>query len=164
MFLLCLLKSDTQTVKSAVAAKNLFSSVYVIGTTYFNKCSLFLVITGRGYFSKTIIVILSFFSTAMFLCSLKRVIYCECVFYCLISAILIPKLKYHANTKVPEWSSHISNFYIMVFWSTFSFWCTTFSFMNENFLAFWKLLKILKAYFWHKLMFLQIVYSAYKIT
>ena len=33
------------------AAKTLFSSVYVIGTTFFAECFLFYVITGTHYFS-----------------------------------------------------------------------------------------------------------------
>ena len=40
------------------AAKSLFSSVYVIGTTCFDECFLFYVISGRHYFSWKFIVIL----------------------------------------------------------------------------------------------------------
>ena len=40
------------------AAKSLFSSVYVIGTTCFDECFLFFVISGWHYFSWKFIVIL----------------------------------------------------------------------------------------------------------
>ena len=50
----------------------------------------------------------------------------DCIYF------LSPQYTKVGNTKVPEWSSHISNFYIMIFWSNFVFWCTTFFFMNEK--------------------------------
>ena len=50
VFLICLKRNNSETFKSIATAKNLFSSVYVIGTTFFDKCFLFLVITGRRCF------------------------------------------------------------------------------------------------------------------
>ena len=56
-----------------VNVKNFSSSVYLIGTTCFNDCFLFHVITGRHYFSYKFPVRLWFFSTAILLLrSLKR--------------------------------------------------------------------------------------------
>ena len=43
-------KVTTHKFSNAAAAKNVFSSAYVIGTTYFDECFLFHVITGRHYF------------------------------------------------------------------------------------------------------------------
>ena len=50
VFLLCLKTNDSQIVKSIAAAQKLFSSVYVIGTTHFDKCFSFHVIAGRRCF------------------------------------------------------------------------------------------------------------------
>ena len=44
-------KETTHKPLQVPAAKTLFSSVYVIGTTCFDECFLFYVITGRHYFS-----------------------------------------------------------------------------------------------------------------
>ena len=55
-YLVC--KETTNKLLKAVALKNLFSSVYVIGTTYFDECFLFYVITGRHYFPWKFIVTL----------------------------------------------------------------------------------------------------------
>ena len=63
-FLLCLKRNDSPTFKSTATAKNLFSSVHVIGTTSFEK----------------FIVTLRFFSIAMFLRWLKNVIWNKFVF------------------------------------------------------------------------------------
>ena len=49
-FSLCLKRNNPQTLKVA-AAKTLFSSVYVIGTTCYDECFLFSLITGRHCFS-----------------------------------------------------------------------------------------------------------------
>ena len=49
LFLLCLRRSNPQPLKMA-AAKSRFSNVYVIGTTCFDECFLFRVITRRHYF------------------------------------------------------------------------------------------------------------------
>ena len=46
VFLLCLKGNDPQTFKSS-SRKNLFSTVYAIGTTYFHEYLLFFVITER---------------------------------------------------------------------------------------------------------------------
>ena len=54
-------KETTHKPLKVAAAKTLFSSVYVIGTTCFNECFLFYVITGRHYFSWKINVNLRFF-------------------------------------------------------------------------------------------------------
>ena len=48
VFLLYLKRNDPQTFKSGSWK---FSSVYVVGTTCFDECFLFYVITGRHYFS-----------------------------------------------------------------------------------------------------------------
>ena len=58
--LLCLKRNDLQTLV-LVAAKALFSSVYVIGTNCSDGCFLFYVITGRHYFSSKINVTLRSF-------------------------------------------------------------------------------------------------------
>ena len=50
VFLLCLQMNDSRTFKSGTC-KTLFSSVYITGTTCFDECFLFYVITGRYYFS-----------------------------------------------------------------------------------------------------------------
>ena len=50
LFLLFLKRNNSQTFKSIATAKNLFSSVYVIGTACFDKLFLFHVTTGRQYF------------------------------------------------------------------------------------------------------------------
>ena len=50
VFLLCLKTNGSQIVKSIAAAQKLFSSVYVIGTTHFDKCFSFHVIAGRRCF------------------------------------------------------------------------------------------------------------------
>ena len=50
VFLLCPKTNDSQIVKSIAAAQKLFSSVYVIGTTHFDKCFSFHVIAGRRCF------------------------------------------------------------------------------------------------------------------
>ena len=44
-------KETTHKSLKVVPAKTLFSSVYVIGTTSFDECFLFYVISGRYYFS-----------------------------------------------------------------------------------------------------------------
>ena len=49
VLLLCLKRNDSKTSKVATA-KKLFSSMYVAGTTFFNECFLFHVITGRHLF------------------------------------------------------------------------------------------------------------------
>ena len=48
--LLCLKKTTHKPIKVA-AAKNLFSSGYVFGSTYFDEYFLFHMITGKQYFS-----------------------------------------------------------------------------------------------------------------
>ena len=55
------LKETTHKPLKVAAAKTLFSSVYVIGTTCFDECFLFYVITGRHYFSWKFIITLRFF-------------------------------------------------------------------------------------------------------
>ena len=65
------------------SAKTLFSSVYVIGTNYFDECFLFYVITGRQYFLWKINVTFRFFLSAMLLQSLKPVLWKKSVFYVL---------------------------------------------------------------------------------
>ena len=60
------------------AAKSLFSSVYVIGTTCFDECFLFYVIPGRHYFSWKFIVTLILLKrhvAAFFEASFKRSLY-----------------------------------------------------------------------------------------
>ena len=49
IFLLCEKRNDLQTFTKPAAKP--FSSVYVVGTTCFDECFLFYVITGRHYFS-----------------------------------------------------------------------------------------------------------------
>ena len=76
-------KETTHKPLKVAAAKTLFSSVYVIGTTCFNECFLFYVITGRHYFSWKINVNLRFFLSAMLLLSLKLLFWKKSVFYAL---------------------------------------------------------------------------------
>ena len=65
----------------AASAKNVFTSVYVIGTFCFDKCFLFYVITGRHFLYKKFIVTQRLFATAMLLRSLKQVFWKKPVFY-----------------------------------------------------------------------------------
>ena len=51
VFLVCL-KKTTHKPSNVEASKNFFSSVYIIGTTCFDKGFLFRVISGRQYFLK----------------------------------------------------------------------------------------------------------------
>ena len=51
IFLLCLKRNDPHKPLKVAAANILFSSVYVIGTTCFDECFSFYVITKRHYFS-----------------------------------------------------------------------------------------------------------------
>ena len=60
-FLYLVWKETTHKPLTVAAAKNLFSSVYFIGTTCFNECFLFYVIPGRHYSSWKFIVTLRFF-------------------------------------------------------------------------------------------------------
>ena len=76
-------KETTHKPLKVAAAKTLFSSVYVIGTTCFDECFLFYVITGRHYFSWKINVNLRFFLSAMLLLSLKLLFWKKSVFYAL---------------------------------------------------------------------------------
>ena len=55
------LKETTYKPLKVAAAKTFFFSVYVVGTTCFDECFLFYVITGRHYFSKKFIVTLRLF-------------------------------------------------------------------------------------------------------
>ena len=54
-------KETTHKTLKVVAANSLFSSVYVIGTTCFDECFSFSVITKKHYFSWKFIVTLNFF-------------------------------------------------------------------------------------------------------
>ena len=78
---------------------------------------------------------------------------------------LISKLKYNANTKVTEWSSHhISNKLLYHYFLNYFYFL-----MHHIFLYEWKVFKILKTsleacFFWHELIFFQKVYSANSIT
>ena len=76
--------------KVAATRRNFFSSVHVIFITCFDKCCLFYVIAGRCCFSIKI-YLYPVSSTAMFLQSLKQVIWKKSVFHFL-----------------PVWSSRIS--------------------------------------------------------
>ena len=107
-FLLCLEGNDSQTFKSIATAEKHFFGVYVIGTTYFNKLFLFHVTTERQCFLQKFIVTLRLFSTAMFVCCLKQVIWNKSVFYFVSqqyqyqSTVQIPRLQnetltYHQN-------------------------------------------------------------------
>ena len=66
MFLRCLKIINSQTFNSS-NIKNLLASIYVIETTFFDKCFLFHVITGRHWILQKFIVIKRFFSTVMLL-------------------------------------------------------------------------------------------------
>ena len=90
-------KETTHKPLKVAAAKTLFSSVYVIGTTCFDECFLFYVITGIQYFSRKINVTLRFFLSAMLLLSLRPVFWKRSVFY-----VLSPQWQYDANTWVPK--------------------------------------------------------------
>ena len=57
----------------APAAKKLFCSMSVIGTTCLDECYLFCVATGKHYFSWKLIVKFKVFLNAMLLLSLKEV-------------------------------------------------------------------------------------------
>ena len=74
-------KETTHKPLKVAPAKTLFSSVYVIGTTCFNECFSFYVITRRHCFSWKINVTLRFFLSAMLLLSLKQVSWMKFVFY-----------------------------------------------------------------------------------
>ena len=65
VFLLCLKRNDPQTFNVA-APKSLFSSVYIIGRTCFDKRFSFYVITGRHYFSWKFIVTLGLFQASFY--------------------------------------------------------------------------------------------------
>ena len=54
-FIYCLKRNDSQTFKSIATAKKLFSSVYVLGTTCFDKLFLFHVTTDVFYKSLLLI-------------------------------------------------------------------------------------------------------------
>ena len=54
-FLLYLEKNKSQIFKSIATAKNLFSSVYVVGTNCFAELFLFHVATGRQCFYKSLL-------------------------------------------------------------------------------------------------------------
>ena len=58
--LLCLKKTTHKPIKVA-AAKNLFSSRYVFGSTYFDECFLFHMITGKQYFHKSLSLLWNIF-------------------------------------------------------------------------------------------------------
>ena len=82
------------------AAKFLFSSVYVIGTTCFDECFLFYVISGRHYFPWKFIVILIILNphvATFFEASVLKEVRILSVFY-----IVSPQWQYDANTKVPK--------------------------------------------------------------
>ena len=66
-------------------AKMSFPSVYIIDTTYFNECFLFLLITGRHYFLHKFIVTQRFGETAMLLCSFSV---CDCSTFSFTNAIV----------------------------------------------------------------------------
>ena len=68
-FFYFLLKETIHKPLKVVAGKTHFSSVYVIGTIYFDECYLFYVTTGRRYFTFYSEIALS----AMLLLSLKPV-------------------------------------------------------------------------------------------
>ena len=77
--------------------------MYVIGTTCFDECFLFHVITERHYFLYKFIVTQSFFATTTFLLSLKQVFWKKSVFYLRylhnnIAMLLIPKVQHKAST------------------------------------------------------------------
>ena len=73
-------KETTHKPFQVPAAKTLFSSVHVIGTTCFDECFLFYVITGRHYFSWKIYDNLRFFLSAMLPLSLKPVFWNKSIF------------------------------------------------------------------------------------
>ena len=61
VFLLCLKRNDSQTIKSGSCKKILFSNVYAIAITCFHECFLFYVIDGRHWLSWKFVVTLRFF-------------------------------------------------------------------------------------------------------
>ena len=50
-------KEATPKPSNVATAKNIFSSVYILVTTCFDKCFLFHVITGRRYFYKSLLML-----------------------------------------------------------------------------------------------------------
>ena len=76
-------KETTHKPLKVAAAKSLFSSVYIIGTTCFGECFSFYVITKRHYFSWKFIVTLRLFLSAIFLLFLKPVFWKKSVIYAL---------------------------------------------------------------------------------
>ena len=76
-------KETTHKPLKVAAAKTLFFSVFVIGTTCFDECFLLYVINARHYFSWKVNVTLWFFLSAMLLLSLKPVFWKKSMFYTL---------------------------------------------------------------------------------
>ena len=76
-------KKRPQKPLKVAATKTLISNVYVIGTTCFDECVLFYVITGRHYFSWKINVNMRIFLNVMLMPSLKPVFWKKSVFYAL---------------------------------------------------------------------------------
>ena len=73
-------KETTHKPLKVAAIKILFSSVYVIGTTCFDKCFIFYVISGRHCLPWKINVTLRFFLGAILLLTLKQVLWKKSVF------------------------------------------------------------------------------------
>ena len=78
-------KEITHKPLKVAAAKSLFSSVYIIGTTCFNECFSFYVVSKRITFCESS-SLLWYFLGAMLLLSLKSVFWKKSVF-CVISTI-----------------------------------------------------------------------------
>ena len=75
-------KGTTHEPLKVAAAENLFSSVYIIGTTCFNECFSFYVVSKRITFCESS-SLLWYFLGAMLLLSLKPMFWKKSVFYAL---------------------------------------------------------------------------------
>ena len=73
-------RNVSQTLKKAAANKS-FPSVYIIDTTCFDECFLFVVVNGRHSFLYILTVIQRFGATAMLLRSLKQLLWKKSVIY-----------------------------------------------------------------------------------
>lgn len=90
-------KNDSETFKNKVTAKNVFSSVHLASAAFLIPCDNWKILAFIKVYSDHE----TFFKHVIL--SLFRILF-------IISTILIPILKYKANTKVPRWSSHITHF------------------------------------------------------
>ena len=91
VFLFCLKRNSSKILKSS-DCKNLFFSVYVVGTTCFSEYFLFRVITGKNHFLWNFIITLRLFSNRHVAASLKQMLWKKSVFY-VISTMLTPNFQ-----------------------------------------------------------------------